>query len=60
MKRDIWTYPLDTAFDQRRSWQPEADACAIEHAHRLDRAARWPERVLYALAAGLFAFWIWM
>ena len=59
MKRDIWTYPLDTAFDQRRSWQPETDAYAIEHAQRLDRAARWPERVMYVIAAGLLAAWLW-
>ena len=35
-------------------------ACAVEHAQRLERAARWPERALYVIAAGLFAFWIWM
>lgn len=59
MKRCIWTFPLDTAFDQRRTWQPETDAYAIEHARRLDRAARWPERVMYALAVALFVFWLW-
>jgi hypothetical protein len=60
MKRDIWTYPLDTAFDQRLSWQPAADACAIEHAQRLESAARWPERFMYLLAAVLFVVWLVM
>jgi hypothetical protein len=39
---------------------PAQRACAIEHAHRLERAAQWPERVMYALAAVLFVYWIWM
>ena len=45
----------------QRTSQSEVDrACAIEHAQRLDRAARWPERVMYAMAVGLFAYWLWM
>jgi hypothetical protein len=44
-----------------RTSQSEVDcACAIEHAQRLDRAARWPERFMYALAAALFVYWLWM
>jgi hypothetical protein len=50
----LWTRTARTA-------QSQVDyACAVEHARRLDRAARWPERVMYALAVALFAYWIWM
>jgi hypothetical protein len=38
---------------------PAQRACAIEHAQRLDRAARWPEHTLYLIAAGLLAAWLW-
>jgi hypothetical protein len=50
----VWTRTARTA------QSPVDYACALEQARRLDHAARWPERVMYALAAGLFAYWIWM
>jgi hypothetical protein len=44
-----------------RTSQSAVDAaCAVEHAQRLERAARWPERVMYALAAALFVVWLVM
>jgi hypothetical protein len=60
MRHNFLTSPGVWIRTQRTSQSAVDRACAIEHAQRLDRAARWPERVMYALAAALFAFWIWM
>jgi len=38
---------------------PAQRACAIEHAQFLERAARWPERVLYLIAAALLVALLW-
>jgi hypothetical protein len=44
----------------QRTSQSEVDrACAIEHAQFLERAARWPERVLYLIAAALLVALLW-
>jgi hypothetical protein len=43
-----------------RTSQSAVDAaCAVEHAQQLERAARWPERALYLIAAGLLVAWLW-
>jgi len=59
MRPNFLTSPGVWIRTQRTSQSDVDRACAIEHAQRLDRAARWPERVLYLIAAGLLVAWLW-